>query len=84
MAKINLELAQQFETNSDSLFDLIVRTDGDATPHLTWCQEIGIQVKQQFRLSPGLAVTSSGAAALKLLDQDWVRSVELDKPVSTM
>jgi hypothetical protein len=43
-----------------------------------------LQVKQQFKLSPGVAVSGSGRDALKLLDQSWVVSVELDAPVQTM
>lgn len=84
MAKINPELAQQLETKQNETFNLIVRTQGDAKAQLVFCQAEGIQVKQQFRLSPGLAVTASGEAALKLLDQAWVRSVELDQQVTTM
>ncbi|MCB0211027.1 MAG: hypothetical protein KDJ52_16935 [Anaerolineae bacterium] len=84
MAKINAELQEQIKSLSSKRFDLIVRTDGDATAYAAWCQEEGIEVKQQFRLSPGLAVTCSGEAALKLLDQAWVKSVELDKSVTIL
>ncbi|MCB0191240.1 MAG: hypothetical protein KDJ65_04780 [Anaerolineae bacterium] len=84
MAKINAELQQQIKSLSSKTFDLIVRTDGDATPYLDWCREEEIEIKQQFRLSPGLAVTCSGEAALKLLDQAWVKSVELDQSITTM
>ncbi|MCB9078527.1 MAG: hypothetical protein H6631_13085 [Anaerolineaceae bacterium] len=84
MAKINAELEQQIKSMPDQLFDLIVRTYGDATPHLTWCGEAGIEIKQQFRLSPALAVTCSGAAAVNLLDQAWVKSIELDQTIRTM
>ena len=84
MAKINAELQEQIKSLSSKTFDLIVRTDGDAGPYVDWCREEGIEVKQQFRLSPGLAVTCSGEAALKLLDQAWVKSVELDKSVTIL
>ena len=61
-----------------------MRTAGDATPHLEWLNSAGLQVTQQFKLSPGVAVSGSGQDALKLLDQRWVISVELDAPVQAM
>jgi hypothetical protein len=81
MAKINAALEQQLKTSPEQLVDLIVRTHGDATPHLSWLAESGLQVKQQYRLSPGVAVCGRGADALKLLDQAWVKEIELDAPV---
>jgi hypothetical protein len=84
MAKISPELEQQLKAMPNRTVDLIVRTDGDATPHLEWLASAGLQVKQQFRLSPGVAISSSGQDALKLLDQSWVVSVELDETVRTM
>ena len=84
MAKISPDLEQQLKAMPNRTIDLIVRTDGDARPHLDWLASAGIQVKQQYRLSPGVAVSCTGQAALKLLTQDWVVSIEPDEPVSTM
>jgi hypothetical protein len=84
MAKIGTELEQQLKAMPNRRVDLIVRTQGDATPHLEWLASAGLQVKQQFRLSPGVAISGFGADALELLDQDWVVSIELDAPVSIM
>lgn len=84
MAKISAELQQQLKSMPNRMVDLIVRTDGDATPHLDWLATAGIQVKQQYRLSPGVAVSSTGQDALKLLAQDWVVSVERDAPIRAM
>ena len=84
MAKISPELTQQLSTNLADSVDLIVRTQGDVTLHLDWLKNAGLQVKQQFKLVPGVAVRGSGQAALQLLNQDWVLSVEPDAPVSTM
>ncbi|MCB0181152.1 MAG: hypothetical protein KDI62_23205 [Anaerolineae bacterium] len=84
MAKINAELEQQIRSMPDQLFNLIVRTYGDAAPHLEWCREVDVAIKQQFRLSPALAVTCSGAVAVLLLEQEWVKSIELDQTVRTM
>jgi hypothetical protein len=84
MANITPELKQQLKNMPNRTIDLIVRTAGDATPHLEWLASAGLQVKQQFKLSPGVAVSGSGRDALKLLDQSWVVSVELDAPVQAM
>jgi hypothetical protein len=84
MAKISPELEQQLRAMPNRTVDLIVRTDGDVTPRLEWLASAGLQVKQQFKLSPGVAVSGSGRDALKLLDQSWVVSVELDAPVKAM
>jgi hypothetical protein len=64
--------------------DLLVRTVGDATPYLDWLASANLQVKQQFKLSPGVAVSGSGQDALKLVDQAWVVSIELDASVKAM
>ena len=84
MAKISPELEQELRTRPTETVDLIVRTRGDATPHLEWLAAGGLQVTQQFKLVPGVAVSCPGQDALKLLTQDWVLSIETDQPVSTM
>ena len=53
MSKIKPELEQQLHQQPDETFDLIVRTAGEATPHLAWLAANEVQVKQQYRLSPG-------------------------------
>ncbi|MCP5015374.1 MAG: hypothetical protein GY938_08825 [Ketobacter sp.] len=83
MAKISSDLEQQLRSMPNQTVDLIVRTQGDATSHLEWLASVGLVVKQQFRLTPGVAVSGAGVNALKLLDQNWVHSVEVDGPVST-
>jgi hypothetical protein len=84
MPKINIELQQTLTERMSDTFDLIVRTDGDASPHLRWLAAEGIEVKRQFRLTPGLAVSCTGQDALRLLEADWVISVELDAPVRAL
>jgi hypothetical protein len=81
MPKISAELEQQLKQFPQRTFDLLLRTTSEATPHLKWLDSAGLRVKQQFRLSPGVAVVGTGQAALKLLNQDWIVSIELDVPV---
>ena len=81
MAKMNNELVQRLKSMPNNMVDLIVWTQGDATPHLEWLASEGLKVTREFKLKPGVAVTCSGADALKLLDQDWVMSVNEDEDV---
>lgn len=82
MTTISTELVAQLQAMPGASFDLIVKTQGEATPYLAWLAAQDIRVTRQFRLTPGVAVTCSGAAAQQLAAQDWVVSVELDQPVS--
>lgn len=81
MAIIDTELEQQLKAMPNRMVDLIVRTQGDATPHLGWLASNNVKVRQQYKLTPGIAITSTGADALKLLGQDWVKSIEEDGAV---
>jgi hypothetical protein len=74
-------LEQRLQDMPNRAVDLIVRTDGDPSPHLDWLAANGIEVRQVFKLSPGLAVSAPGRDALKLAAQDWAVSVELDEGV---
>ena len=84
MAKISSALKHQLKNMPNRSVDLIVRTIDEAEPHLEWTKSVGLEVKQVYRLSPGMAVSGPGEAALKLLDQSWVVSVELDAQVKAM
>lgn len=83
MAKIDPKLEQRLEDMPNRVVDLIVRTDSDPTPHLEWLAARGIEVRQVFKLSPGVAVSAPGRDARNLVAQDWVVSVELDEAMRT-
>jgi hypothetical protein len=84
MDKINKVLHQKLAADPERSVALIIRTDGDPTPHLTRLAKLGLQVGHQFKLVPGVSVTGSAAAALLLLNEMWVLKVEEDQPVTTM
>ena len=84
MAKISSALEHQLKNMPNRSVDLIVRTTDEVEPHLEWTKSVGLEVRQVYRLSPGMAVSGPGEAALKLLDQSWVVSVELDAQVKAM
>lgn len=84
MAKIDLKLEQRLQDMPNRAADLIVRTDGDPTSHLEWLADHNIEVRQIFKLSPGVAVSAPGRDALKLVAQEWVVSIEVDEAMRTM
>ena len=84
MTKIKPELEAQLKSMPNRMVDLIVRTQGDVAPHLDWLAAEDIEVRFQYRLPPGAAVSCTGADALKLVKQDWVKSIEADSVVHTM
>ncbi|MCW5880593.1 MAG: protease inhibitor I9 family protein [Anaerolineae bacterium] len=45
---------------------------------------LGIAIRYTYNLLPGLAVTASGATALRLADEPWVVSIELDRTVRAL
>jgi hypothetical protein len=81
MAVIDTELEQQLKAMPNRMVDLIVRTQGDVTPHLGWLASNKMTLRHQYKLTPGVAITCTGADALKLLGQDWVKSIEEDREV---
>ncbi len=84
MDKIDSVLHQKLAADPEQAVALIVRTDGDPTPHLPRLAELDLQVGHQFRLVPGVSVTGSAGAALLLIEEKWVIKIEEDRPVTTM
>lgn len=84
MARIEAGYRQQLEANPDQEVSVIIRTAGDATVHAAQVSALGLRVTQYFSLVPGLAVTGPAAAVLRLVDENWVSSIEPDQPVHTM
>ena len=80
MASIAAALKSQWEREPDKRLDLIVKTQGQ--PRIDWLAAHNIQIRQEYRLMPMIAVTCTGTAALELAHQDWVISIELDAAVS--
>ncbi len=84
MDKIDSVLHQKLAADPEQSVALIVRTDGDPSPHLPRLAELGLQVRHQFQLVPGVSVTGSAGAALLLIKEKWVIKIEEDRPVTTM
>lgn len=80
-AKLDGRLQRKLANAPDQTVSLIVRTAGDPTPHLARLSELGMQVTHQFRFLPGVSVTGPAQAALALLGESWILSIEEDKPI---
>ncbi|HUW12473.1 MAG TPA: hypothetical protein VM537_22295 [Anaerolineae bacterium] len=62
----------------------IVRSEGEAQPHLAEVEAAGITVRRVFRLVPALAVEGVVADLLALAELQWVASISLDRELHTM
>jgi len=82
MQKVSARLRRRLMAAPDQVVALIVRTEGDPTPHLARFSEVGLEVGHKFRLLPGVSVTGRAEAALSLLSEAWIVSVEEDRPVT--
>jgi len=84
MGKIDEALRQNLAADPERSVALIIRTAGDPTPHLPRLAALGLQVGHRFKLVPGVSVAGRAAAALSLLDEEWIVKIEEDRPVKTM
>ena len=84
MDKIDAALRERFTAAPDEVVGLIVRTDGDPTPHLMRFGEMGMRVERRFRLLPGVSVTGRACAALSLAHEPWVLKIEEDRAVAAL
>ena len=82
MDRIDAELRERLAAAPDDVVHLIVRTDGDPTPHLPRLADVGLRVERRFRLLPGVAASGRARAALLLAREPWVLRIELDRPVT--
>ena len=84
MKKMDETLYQKLAADPGQSVALIIRTQGDPAPHLARLEELGLQVGRQFKLLPSVSANGPAAAALRLLEEDWVEKIEEDRPVRTM
>ena len=82
MAEISETLRGKLEAAPHKPVDLIVRTESDPARFADRAAELGFSVKHQFRLLPGMAIAGPASGVPALLDEDWVVSVEEDRPVA--
>ncbi len=84
MEKLDPVLRTRFARAPEQIVGLIVRTDGDPTPHMHRFVELGFTVGRRFRMLPGVSVTGQAQAALTLARETWILKIEEDRPITTM
>ena len=71
MDKIESSLQEKLAADPEQSVALIIRTDGDPTPHLPRVAELGLQVGHQFKLVPGVSVTGPAHRLQSSLSARW-------------
>ncbi len=84
MEKIERALRRKLVSAPEQVVGLIVRTDGDPTPHMGRFSELGLRVERKFRLLPGVSVAGRARSALQLAREAWVLRIEEDLPMSIL
>jgi len=84
MGALSNQLRSKLEHDPDAIVHLIVRVKDDPQQHVADLQAWGLDVQRTFTLIAALAVEGKARAAMGLAQQNWVLSVEEDKPVHTM
>jgi hypothetical protein len=82
--QIENNLLHRMKSAPDRSFDLLVRVDRVDDSAREAMAQAGLTVRRQIQLLPSFAVTGTGSDALRLLDWDWVQSIEEDQPVHTL
>lgn len=82
--KIKTEFEKKLRADPLAQVAVIVTTDASPGEFVSRAEAIGLEVHRQYRLRHMLALRGPANAALALLDEPWVLSVEEDQPVTTM
>jgi len=83
MDRIEPALQAKLQQRPQDTVRLIVRVAGDVTQAVARLKELEVEVLRSFTLIQAVAVSSSAATALTLLQEAWVQTVEEDRQVST-
>jgi hypothetical protein len=82
--KIKAEFENRLRADPSAQVAVIVTTDGPPADFTPRAEAVGLEVHRQYKLRHMLALRGPANAALALLDEPWVLSVEEDQPVTTM
>jgi len=82
--KIKPEFEAELRADPSAQVAVIVTTGGSPGEFASRAEAMGLEVHRQYKLRHMLALRGPADAALALLDEPWVLSVEEDQPVTTM
>lgn len=80
-SKIDPALAATLRSQPQQSFDLLLRVDRADDQRQAQVEAAGATVRRRLTLTPTFAVTCTGVAATRLVEQSWVQRVEDDGPV---
>lgn len=84
MAKIDPALEKELKSKPKANFDVIVRVQGDLGARQAELETLGLRIRQRLRLVKGFGATGAGSTLVRVLEVDWIISIEPDKTVHTM
>ena len=84
VARLSPELKAKLKSNPEVIVRLIIQVKGEASSRVRDLQTRGVIVRHVFSLTPSLAVEGPASTLLTLANENWVLSVEEDKPVHTL
>jgi hypothetical protein len=82
--KASANLVEAWRANPNAEVDVIVHVDSPAVEHEAKLVDLGIQVGRVFRLTSTISARGPAGDMLALLQQPWVRKIELDAEIRAM
>ena len=84
MAQIPETLSHAWQQCPDARVRLIVRVEGDLRERQAQLSTLGAVVTHTFRLTGALSLECTGAQALVIAAQPWVRRISPDTPLKAL
>ena len=82
--KASVALVKTWRADPQAKVSVIVHTEGVAEQHGETVARLGMTVGRVFRLTNTIAARGLACQVLDLLEQPWVRKIELDQQITTM
>lgn len=84
MPNVDSTLLQEAKVKPQDIFRVIVRVQGDLDARQGQLEAVGFIIIRRLRLVNGYSASASGAAIHRVIDEEWIISVERDVQVHTM
>ena len=79
--KANGDLVEVWRDCPNKEVAVIIHLEGSADQHVSAVEARGMSVVRTFRLTNTMAAKGAAGRVLDLLDEPWVRRIELDREV---
>ncbi|OQY19022.1 MAG: hypothetical protein B6I34_10045 [Anaerolineaceae bacterium 4572_32.1] len=84
MIKIKPQFEKNLRADPSAPVAVLVTANGPPDEFAPRVRDMGLEVHRKFKLRRIMALRGPANAALALLDEPWVISVEEDQPITTM